>query len=307
MGDVCIEYLLADLASTFVGAIPCGDLPDEFTGRSWLCAAACPARRIFIAEDQEHLDRLLDAEAKENAPLVDKIIVCDERALFLYDDPRIEPFGSVISRGNTDPAAQSKVIEFEKTVKPDDVSAIIFTSGTTGFPKAAYRTQSSDVIGFGYSFIETFPEMRARPHRIVCQLPLAHGMGRAIAIYGPLIADIIPHIGEPNQNLVSSDERDQADLRDGSAADLGKNRRACPSRGRQCGLSCAHAHSRLATARRPQTRPAHLGSTVSAPWYLEATYWPALADRPVAGPAQARPDLCHRSMLGGRAVASRGS
>ncbi len=87
MGDVCIEYLLADLAATFIGAVPCGiyptSSPDELAYMLRLCGA-----RVFWAEDQEHLDRLLAAEEKENAPLVDSIIVCDERALFLYDDPR---------------------------------------------------------------------------------------------------------------------------------------------------------------------------------------------------------------------------
>ena len=80
----------------------------------------------------------------------------------------------------------------KKQLRHDDPSAIIFTSGTTGFPKAAYRTQSSDIIGFGYSFLEVMPEMRARPHRVVCQLPLAHGMGRAIALYVPLIGEHDP-------------------------------------------------------------------------------------------------------------------
>lgn len=272
MGDVCIEYLLADLASTFVGAIPCGIYPTSSPEEVGYVLRLSGAR-IFIAEDQEHLDRLLDAEAKENAPLVDKIIVCDERALFLYDDPRIEPFGSVISRGNTDPAAQSKVIAFEKTVKPDDVSAIIFTSGTTGFPKAAYRTQSSDVIGFGYSFIETFPELRARPHRIVCQLPLAHGMGRAIAIYGPLIADIIPHIGEPNQNLVSLMNEIKPTYAMGVPRTWEKIvahvQVAVDSAGflARCAFATATALGRK--------RVRHIWKHGSAPWYLEATYWPA--------------------------------
>ena len=81
--------------------------------------------RIFLAEDQEHLDRLLDAKSRENAPLVDKIIICDERALFLYDDPRIELFGSLAAKGGELPAAMAQVIELESKVRSDDTSAII--------------------------------------------------------------------------------------------------------------------------------------------------------------------------------------
>jgi long-chain acyl-CoA synthetase len=202
MGDVSIEYLLADLAATFVGAIPCGvyptSSPEEVAYVMRLAGA-----RLFVAEDQEHLDRLLDAEVANKAPLVDKIIVCDERALFLYDDPRIEPFSELVRKGSENPRSVADVAELESKVHSGCTSAIIFTSGTTGYPRAAYRSQSADIIGFGFSFLEMLPEMRTRPHRLVCQLPLAHGMGRAVALYVPLLASVVPHIGEPNQSLPS--------------------------------------------------------------------------------------------------------
>ncbi len=120
MGDVSIEYLLADLAATFIGAIPCGvyptSSPEEVAYVMRLVGA-----RIFVAEDQEHLDRLLDAEATVNAPLVDKIIVCDERALFLYEDPRIELFSEVARKGREDARALAEVSELESKVcrRPD--------------------------------------------------------------------------------------------------------------------------------------------------------------------------------------------
>ena len=201
MGDVCIEYLLADLGATMIGAIPCGVYPTS-SPEEVEYVLRLAGVRIFVAEDQEHLDRLLAAEERQNAPLVDTIIVCDDRALFLYDDPRIVLFSDMVAKGEG-AAGLAQVIEYERQVTPDTTSAIIFTSGTTGYPKAAYRTQASDVIGFGFSFLEVMPEIRARPHRVVCQLPLAHGMGRAIALYVPLLASMIPHIGEPNQSLPS--------------------------------------------------------------------------------------------------------
>ena len=200
MGDVCIEYVLADLAAMFIGAIPCGiyptSAPEEVAYVMQLVGA-----RLFVAEHQEHLDRLLAAEAKEKTSLADKIIVCDERALFLYDDPRIELFRMVSQKGRDDTRALTEVAGLESKVTGDVTSAMIFTSGTTGHPKAAYRTQSSDIIGFGLSFLEMMPELRTRPQRLVCQLPLAHGMGRAVALYIPLLASVVPHIGEPNQAL----------------------------------------------------------------------------------------------------------
>ena len=200
MGDVCIEYLLADLGATLIGAIPCGVYPTSSPEEVEYVLRLAGAR-MFMAEDQEHLDRLLAAEARQNAPIVDTIIVCDGRALFLYDDPRIVLFSDMVAKGDGDRPRAGRSVRAAGHRR--HFSAIIFTSGTTGYPKAAYRSQAADVIGFGFSFLEVMPEMCARPHRVVCQLPLAHGMGRAVAIYVPLLASMIPHIGEPNESLPS--------------------------------------------------------------------------------------------------------
>ena len=71
MGDVTIEYLLVDLAATCIGAIPCGIYPTSSPEEVAYVMRLVDAR-IFVAEDQEHLDRLLAAEASENAPLVEQ-------------------------------------------------------------------------------------------------------------------------------------------------------------------------------------------------------------------------------------------
>jgi long-chain acyl-CoA synthetase len=202
MGDVCLEYLLADLAATTIGAIPCGVYPTS-SPEELAYILKLTGARLFVAEDQEHLDRLLAAENLEGGPLVDRIIVCDCRTLFLYEDRRILRFSEVVAMGGDAKARQAEVDRLAAAVRPETYSAIIFTSGTSGFPKAAYRSQSADLIGFGYSFLEVMPELRVQPHRMVCQLPLAHGMGRAAAIYMPLIAAVVPHLGEPNQSLLA--------------------------------------------------------------------------------------------------------
>jgi long-chain acyl-CoA synthetase len=271
MGDVCIEYLLADLAATFIGAIPCGVYPTS-SPEEVAYVLRLAGARIFVAEDQEHLDRLLDAEAKENAPLVDKIIICDERALFLYDDPRIELFKSVARRGRDDTKSVAKVVELESQVRYDQASAIIFTSGTTGYPKAAYRTQSADIIGFGFSFLEVMPEMRARPHRVVCQLPLAHGMGRAVALYVPLLARMIPHIGEPNQSLPSVMNEVRPTYVMGVPRTWEKIVAHVQVAVDSAGF-LARAAFALATSIGGK-RLRRIWKQGSAPWYLEVIYWP---------------------------------
>jgi long-chain acyl-CoA synthetase len=271
MGDVCIEYLLADLAATFIGAIPCGVYPTS-SPEDVAYVLRLAGARIFVAEDQEHLDRLLDAEAKENAPLVDKIIVCDERALFLYDDARIEFFSSVARKGREDANSIARAAELEAQVRSHHTSAIIFTSGTTGYPRAAYRTQSADIIGFGYSFLEVMPEMRKRPHRVVCQLPLAHGMGRAIAVYVPLLASMVPHIGEPNQTLPSVMNEVRPTYVMGVPRTWEKIVAHVQVEVDSAGFLASAAFALATFVGRKRVR--RVWEQGSAPWYLEAIYWP---------------------------------
>jgi long-chain acyl-CoA synthetase len=271
MGDVCIEYLLTDLAATFIGAIPCGVYPTS-SPEEVAYVLRLAGARIFVAEDQEHLDRLLAAEAKENAPLVDKIIVSDERALFLYDDPRIELFSALVRNGREDPRFAAELVELESKVRPDLPSAIIFTSGTTGYPKAAYRTQSADVIGFGFSFLEVMPEMRKRPHRVVCQLPLAHGMGRAIALYVPLMSSMVPHIGEPNQSLPSLMNEVRPSYVMGVPRTWEKIVAHVQVAVDSAGLLARSAFALATAVGRRRVR--QIWQRGSASWYLEALYWP---------------------------------
>jgi long-chain acyl-CoA synthetase len=271
MGDVCIEYLLTDLAATFIGAIPCGVYPTS-SPEEVAYVLRLAGARIFVAEDQEHLDRLLAAEAKENAPLVDKIIVSDERALFLYDDPRIELFSALVRNGREDPRFAAELVELESKVRPDLPSAIIFTSGTTGYPKAAYRTQSADVIGFGFSFLEVMPEMRKRPHRVVCQLPLAHGMGRAIALYVPMMSSMVPHIGEPNQSLPSLMNEVRPSYVMGVPRTWEKIVAHVQVAVDSAGLLARSAFALATAVGRRRVR--QIWQRGSASWYLEALYWP---------------------------------
>jgi len=273
MGDVCVEYLLADLAATFVGAIPCGIYPTS-SPEEVAYVLRLVGARVFVAEDQEHLDRLFDAEARENAPLVEKIIVCDERALFLYDDPRISTFSEIAKVGRESPQHLPEVERLERSTTPETTSAIIFTSGTTGYPKAAYRTQSADIIGFGYAFLEVMPEMRARPHRVVCQLPLAHGMGRAVALYAPLLASIVPHIGEPNQSLPSLMNEVRPTYVMGVPRTWEKIVAHVQVGVESAGFLARHAFALATSIGRERLRQIWKSNGRFASWWIEAVYWP---------------------------------
>ena len=86
-------------------------------------------------------------------------------------------------------------------VKPDDVAVFVYTSGTTGAPKAAMITHRDLMVGMVNTYLQGFPELESGEHRIITHLPLAHLVERSMSMCLMLIAEVIPHIGEEADNL----------------------------------------------------------------------------------------------------------
>ena len=199
MGDPCFEYFVADMAGLSVGAITYGIYttcsPEEVRHQLENAGA-----KIFIAENQEYVDKVL--ELTDLTTDLRQIIVSDMRAMFLYDDDRIVSFAQVQERGRSHGEAHPGLFERRvATVKPDDVAVFVYTSGTTGAPKAAMLTHRDLMVGMVNTYLQGFPELEKGEHRIITHLPLAHLVERSMSMCLHLIADVVPHMGEEAENL----------------------------------------------------------------------------------------------------------
>jgi long-chain acyl-CoA synthetase len=190
MGDPCREYIFAEYGISIAGGVSVGIYPTSAPGEVLYHMRDSEAS-IFIAEDQEHLDKLL--ANVDQLPSLKAIILIASRTLYLYDPALVTSFESVQLRGAERAAEGPSADALVDRLHPDDAMCLVYTSGTTGGPKGVLHSHRTVLYG---SNSLVGPGLRERDQRLVAHLPLAHVLGKYLTITLPLLTRIVPHIPE---------------------------------------------------------------------------------------------------------------
>jgi len=178
IGDSRPEWLYADLGNLSVNGISVG-VYTTCSSEEVKYHLSHSEARFFFVEDEEQLDKAL--QIRDQLPNLEKIIVIDMKGLMHFNDPMVISFDELLRKGREldekDPALFQQ--RLEKT-RPEDIATFVYTSGTTGPPKAA-ELSHFNVISNSNAFakhVQTFDT-----DVILSYLPLCHIAERTLSAY----------------------------------------------------------------------------------------------------------------------------
>lgn len=143
IGDNCPEWVFSDLGIQCCGAATAG----VYATNAWQQVEYVIINsdsKIFFVENEEQLDKWL--HFRDNAPLLEKVIVWDTEGLRDFNDPMVISFDKLLELGEQEEKKNPGAVEERiKDIDPEDTSVLIYTSGTTGPPKGAMLSHKNCV------------------------------------------------------------------------------------------------------------------------------------------------------------------
>lgn len=192
LADVSHEWVTVDFADLLAGVITVGIYPTSTPEQVRYILQHSGARWLVV--QRRHLDPLLPVLA--DCDDLELVVVSGGRGSLPEGEGRLVDFDALLAEGGRllDEGGELPVIERARQVAPDDLAAIVYTSGTTGPPKGAKLTHRN-LVSVSVSVASILPF--GPSDRGVVFLPLAHilqrytiYLGVRLGLVGYLLSEI---------------------------------------------------------------------------------------------------------------------
>ena len=201
------EWVYADLATAAIRGLSMGLYPTNPAPEVEYLLSDSGAK-ILIAEDQEQVDKALEAKAQLTE--LSRIVYIEPRGVRNYDDELLMSWDQLVVLGTEHRAAHAGAVErLMAEASPEDLITLIYTSGTTGPPKGAMLSIRN--VEFAISALVEGGGFTSPPpndtDELLSYLPLCHVAERIFTVWFNLAAGSRVNFAESIQTV-------QRDLRE---------------------------------------------------------------------------------------------
>ena len=201
-GEVCREWLFADLGVNCIGGVANGvyptDSPDQV---EYLINDS--GTRFYFAEDEEQLDKVL--AVRDRTPSLEKIIIFDMEGLRNFEDEQCLSFDALLQLGKEYGEANPDAWQHEiAAADAEDLMILTYTSGTTGPPKGAMISQRNMLFMMAnlqnvYGIYESDEQLGF--------LPLAHVAGRMFYTFSGIESCSVVNLMEGPETVIQDQQQ----------------------------------------------------------------------------------------------------
>ncbi len=199
------EWVQAQLGIMAAGGVTVGMYPTSPAREIRHLVTASDTTILFL-EDQEQLDKIKDLAG--DLPQLRQVVIFDPKGVRGDTDLGLISFDDLLARGRAAFAAQADAIAARKAaIQPEDTAMMVFTSGSTGLPKAAEISHANLQAA-----LEIADQMFAAfgpKTNVLSYLPLCHIAEQNVTVVNCIAGGRVMNFGE-SLRTVTLDLRDVA-------------------------------------------------------------------------------------------------
>jgi long-chain acyl-CoA synthetase len=190
------EWVYADMGILCAGGVSSGIYPTDSSAQVEYLINDSSTKVIF-AEDEEQLDKILSCRSR--CPTLQKIVVFDMEGLSGFTDPMVLSLAEFMALGrNHEQGNEALWDEMIGSRRAEDLSILVYTSGTTGPPKGAMHSNRSVTHQMRHAN-DLFPSTDSEERLVF--LPLCHVAERIGGYYVSLALGSVMNFAESPETV----------------------------------------------------------------------------------------------------------